>query len=1512
MLPPLQATPRATSAPHSARADLSWSSQHDRVGSAPVGASQSLHSARVDLAGGGLGACCPEKSRPVTSHGKIFKSWRIESDSRAANLVRTWWGPVEESVKAKKPQHLEKALKIAHGAQYLRTVRAVRRSSSLKAAERHALEMEMAARLVSARALHGKWQAGLQEVRAARAARDAEALGAALQRLDCAADDDDDEIAGTWVDLKRWRALAASLPALLKEGLQTRDVGQLREALEELTTNGPSAVECSDTAKRFVDRYALQTRALDSAVRAGSSRAIQIALTCWEFEGANQHVLRARQALDTRETQKRCLRSAIASKDMPQLHAAISSWDFEPGDEDLHMARTTFERYTIASAELDRLFQTPPDFVALARASSAWEFSQADPKFLRARGFVDSYKSSLRDALSQQDGWELQRIWLLGASGSALSSDSSFRKEVFVLLQDYGVACADLRRSMVAATSSTGGTTLEARSALSKDVAKWRFAHGDPLVVASAAFVQLQEGMDARRVSSLRAALDSRDIVLVRSGMRRLWSAPEDCSAVGAAREACELFEGSLEAVGSVALGLQLGHMRSAAERHRAQDTAARHIRRLASGVDATLLAEFKALAKPPRVVHAVLEMLMHVLSGIDPNIRDPPGDTDWRSCQRMVGGPAALLAGMDSVPDWVAAGHKDGVIRARKTLTALELDLGAEWAEELLSKSRSAAHIFAYLEAVLAYAHSAQAAATHSPVEPKTARSATGYKRPPLVPTFVVAANTNKEATADTEEERVVPSWEAELDALARAKDYLCSNATAAASWVVLGGDPGQLSSRIPAMRAHATSTRAIAVVAQQVLGALAEPPTPATTLLSRLPGGPVGAQPFADEALAPDGLALTVKLISGDVVAQLRFPPAATPSDVKSVLEASEGTPARLQRLALGATSLADDKGLKEQNVTDGSLLTLIRASASLSERLGLALSAVAPALREAEGPHRKSALEPARDLVFGPSGEGGSVPARRVNLEQALQEVIRSCMEVIEGHSSNPGDVPLAIRQCAAGGQLPALLEAATLNERLVRSLRLPFVNIAFARRTLASAEHCPASLVEVLETVIAFFEEYLPQRAVAAAAIAAAEEAELAYTVTGRIVHFASLLSPMLDPPRCSDAEAVAQLARSAAEQIQTLASQCVVLPTVHVEYVQKAIDSSGLAYLENPPAADPGDRIRWAEEVVALQLAGVPHFQIALTGIVGAVAVDGLSELMGPLNAPSSQALRLISAVIWIIKSDCRCDMNWANAREFILADPSAFAQVLVDWELIRDAAPKRLARALSLLQEIWGWVLLGCGGSAVLSTLCAWASLVVSLLPMVELSQRLLPVHRELMKGLARIKKAAPKQAQVTTAKAWTSALFLLDASGRPWWWLGLIRPAASKEPPWTDNEDGGVAASTNFSVKQVKEAPPSLSDLSSNGALSSTSVGLGQPADGAQATPSSSAGDRPAAAVVDGQPASSESVLEQHPPKSSDGCDTEPAVAASTESTSVLAAGSAENQGGVDAEASNKVAAAP
>merc|ERR1712217_182933 len=89
----------------------------------------------------------------------------------------------------------------------------------------------------------------------------------------------------------------------------------------------------------------------------------------------------------------------------------------------------------------------------------------------------------------------------------------------------------------------------------------------------------------------------------------------------------------------------------------------------------------------------------------------------------------------------------------------------------------------------------------------------------------------------------------------------------------------------------------------------------------------------------------------------------------------------------------------------------------------------------------------------------------------------------------------------------------------------------------------------------------------------------------------------------------------------------------------------------------------------------------------------------------------------------------------------------------------------------------------------------AWLSLVVALAPMVEMGQRLIPVQRAVRKGITRISKAGPEQQAVVKAKAWDTALFLFDGPGEAWWWLQIIRPAALKEPPWTDGEDGGVAA---------------------------------------------------------------------------------------------------------------------
>jgi hypothetical protein len=124
---------------------------------------------------------------------------------------------VEQAVHARRPAVLDSALREAHGKQYLRTVRAVRRSQSLRPAERHALEMEMAARLVRKRAMLGKWQAGVQEILAAHKARDAQDLERALNRWRFS--EEDSEIAAAWADLERWQSLSMMLPSMLHDAV---------------------------------------------------------------------------------------------------------------------------------------------------------------------------------------------------------------------------------------------------------------------------------------------------------------------------------------------------------------------------------------------------------------------------------------------------------------------------------------------------------------------------------------------------------------------------------------------------------------------------------------------------------------------------------------------------------------------------------------------------------------------------------------------------------------------------------------------------------------------------------------------------------------------------------------------------------------------------------------------------------------------------------------------------------------------------------------------------------------------------------------------------------------------------------------------------------------------------------------------------------------------------------------------------------------------------------------------
>eukprot|EP00913_Durusdinium_trenchii_P024167 g22691.t1 len=144
-----------------------------------------------------------------------------------------------------------------------------------------------------------------------------------------------------------------------------------------------------------------------------------------------------------------------------------------------------------------------------------------------------------------------------------------------------------------------------------------------------------------------------------------------------------------------------------------------------------------------------------------------------------------------------------------------------------------------------------------------------------------------------------------------------------------------------------------------------------------------------------------------------------------------------------------------------------------------------------------------------------------------------------------------------------------------------------------------------------------------------------------------------------------------------------------------------------------------------------------------------------------------------------------------------------FAEELGSWSSMQADA-LRLSRAKNLLMEVWTWVSSGCSGSLALQSLFCWLILAVSIVPLAEQANRLKPVHSTVKSGLQRVGLAAPQNRASTGAKAWTSALFLLDGTAEAWWWLRGIRSFEQAPRPWTDSEDGGVGVAQSTQPEDV------------------------------------------------------------------------------------------------------------
>jgi len=363
------------------------------------------------------------------------------------------------------------------------------------------------------------------------------------------------------------------------------------------------------------------------------------------------------------------------------------------------------------------------------------------------------------------------------------------------------------------------------------------------------------------------------------------------------------------------------------------------------------------------------------------------------------------------------------------------------------------------------------------------------------------------------------------------------------------------------------------------------------------------------------------------------------------------------------------------------------------------------------------------------------------------------------------------------------------------------------------TISDSDHLALAVEEIVGVVEAYFREFVPRRAEAAARLQAAKQAEAAFLATEQVLQFVSCLRPMYDKPVCQTVEDVQQAATVACDQLVVLAHSGLALSFPHIEFIRCAVDSAGLTFLDNPPATDAFQRLRWAEAIMSVQLTPLPILRKTLERIAKLLNVEELQDIAALSEPPeagikglrAAAAERLFAALAWVVDPDCSCDQRWEQTRRIVT--DSGFMERLCSWDPMENSMAHRLNRAREVLVEVWSWVATGCDGSHILQILFAWLSLAVATSPLAEIAKELKPVHRVIESGLEKVRHARPENKVTAAAKAWTAALFLLDGRDEVWWWLGLVRGSVQANKPWTDSEEGGVgAAQEGFNVDPEDE----------------------------------------------------------------------------------------------------------
>ncbi|CAE7884755.1 unnamed protein product [Symbiodinium sp. KB8] len=1259
--------------------------------------------------------------------------------------------------------------------------------------------------------------------------------------------------------------------------------------MSDMSKDGPKNIDGAEEAKKMIKRYQIRARALDHAVGERKISSIQAALATWDFSRDDVHAVKARQAIARRDQQKQKLQAAVLRKDGPHLQQVTQEWEFDRTDEDYQQAMAALRRYDKLVEDVERLMGPPMDIVALANVLDNWEWSKDDPVHLATEKKIAEHENAARNALQAKDGWKLQRIWQFndvkkkGAAPSVLQQQmAGIKWKATVAKNRYREATHALREAIRAAVEEAEFMRTEAvqevqvpgdEDALQAPqenvlmslarfsttglppkeyelrtlVDNWPFSLDDPTLQMASCWVASRALLKTCSLRYLDIALHGGHTVSITKALGRASAVavppriyhkfiklPEN---IVRGKEEALMREATMQAVGAMSLGVEPDDLMMASAFAKELADKARLVRMAVSCVEAGRIPTLRAASKPPRVVHGIMETICHCVAGIHPVVRDPPRDTGWRTCQRMMNNPKVLIENLTSLPDWVASGRTEPIERAKAHWAKVQAEVGRQQdctVEAVRRQSILAGQFLLFLEQTFGF-YELLSLANVAPEKRRgahaIARDADAQRLSDLQAIFV----TLREEALSNPEFAGQPLW---YYVLTKAKGSLASDMLFSAAWAVAGGSAGSPASRRCAQseelvhRIEAAMLK-IAQCSQLDLdmpsllgGQLADPAicliygtSMFDTTVAR-PGGGERRQGGRRVAISVRKNE-TVKAL-GDMGAALPFeipvspprvlsPPIPTPTSprkqslqltmmdiLRTTTELVRGhawgvprtgqysvqvdTPWQMQ-VVCEILELSTNL-LKKPLVPQANLSTSLRLLQELEEA-GLPASYQVEFIEQ----RRRSAafLGSIPTTPGTPETKPGS---RHSDRDRDLQFGRRDTSSESR-RRDNTMDGPNFTRRETSRERDDAL--SWRRENAMQDSVSPPPVREADYQRGL----HAVSAFVKAMKD---FYQEFMPLRAYAVANMSFCLQAEKAYKESTKVLRVAQDLENMCAlPPNCTSVACVLQAANLACNQLQAMAEQGIPIVYPHVEYVRCAIDSAGLAFLNSPPAAEPAQRLRWAEGIMSVQLAPLPSFDQTLKRIARCIDEEQLAELAANAEPPENMqrgALgtgieRLFAALAWVLDPQCNCDRRWSQSRQLLL-DAEGFAEELASWTSA-SAEPRRMNRAKQLLMEVWTWVGSGCSGVQALRTLFCWLTLAVAITPVAEQGARLRPVHSIIKTGLQRVDASPAAGRASAAAKAWTSVLFLLDSSAEAWWWLKGIRSSSQAPSPWTNSEDGGV-----------------------------------------------------------------------------------------------------------------------